>query len=288
MSRNKIAIIGFGYVGKAMAKIFPDALIYDKMHWNEDESQCTELGRRVIEEYGVTLAKKAGVNSACRLAIVCVPTPMTEDENEFKEVDLSIIEEVIGWLNTELILIKSTVPPGTTDRLVEQTGKRIAFSPEYIGEGKYQITPWRYMSPDDPRTHEFMVCGGEDKTVEEVLDIFVRRLGPEKTYLPMKAAEAELVKYMENSWGALKVIFAQEFYEFCKAKGLRWHIVREGWALDNRVEKMHTAVFVDERGFGGKCYPKDVNGIVVEGDKVGSEFSLLKAALRKNGKMRTE
>lgn len=286
--RNKVGIIGYGYVGQAMHKIFPDALVYDKAHWNEDESQCTELGRRLIAENpGLILAKRDGINLSCKLAIVCVPTPMTEDNEEFKQVDLSIIEEVVGWLKTELILIKSTVPPGTTDRLVAETSKRIAFSPEYIGEGKYHISEWKYMSPTDPRTHEFMIIGGDKNTSEDILNIFVRKLGPEKTYLMMESAEAETIKYMENAWGAMKVIFAQEFYDFCKAKGLRYPMVREGWALDNRVEKMHTAVFVDERGFGGKCYPKDVNGIVVEGDKAGAEFALLKAVLRKNAKMRS-
>jgi UDPglucose 6-dehydrogenase len=286
--KNQIAIIGFGYVGKAMHKIFPDAWVYDPLFWDEDKRQVTELGRKAIADYNATIATKDGINQQARLAIICVPTPMKETDEEFLEVDTSIVEDSVKWLQSDLIVIKSTVPPGTTDRLVKETGKKIAFSPEYIGEGKYQITPWKYMSPDDPRTHEFMICGGEDSTVEQVLDIFVRRLGPEKTYLQMKAAEAEAIKYMENSWGAMKVIFAQEWYEFCKAKGLRWHMVREGWALDNRVEKMHTAVFVDERGFGGKCYPKDVNGIVVEGDKLGSEFSLLKAVLRKNKKIRRD
>ncbi len=287
--KNKIAIIGYGYVGKAMHKIFPDALIYDPTHWNEDESQCTELGRRVINENNATLGKKTAVRLYAKMAIVCVPTPMNEDQNhEFKSVDLSIVEEVISWLNCDLILIKSTVPPGTTDRLVAETGKNICFSPEYIGEGKYQITPWNYMSPDDPRLHDFMIVGGEDDAAEEILNIFTKRLGPEKTYLQMRASEAEAIKYMENSWGAMKVIFAQEWYEYCKAKGLRWHMVREGWALDNRVEKMHTAIFTDDRGFGGKCYPKDVNGIVSDAKLVGSPFTLLEAVLRKNAKIRED
>lgn len=288
MSRDKVAIIGFGYVGKAMHKIFPDALVYDPSHWNQDESQCTDAGRKAISENKAQLAKKMGIRLYTKMAIVCVPTPMQETDDEFKAVDLSIVEEVIGWLNCDLILIKSTVPPGTTDRLALETGKNICFSPEYIGEGKYQVTPWKYMSPDDPRLHEFMIVGGEDKATEEILNIFVRRLGPEKTYLPMRAIEAETIKYMENSWGAMKVTFAQEFYDFCKAIGARYHMVREGWALDNRIEKMHTAVFVDERGFGGKCYPKDVNGIVVKADEVGSEMTLLKAVLRKNSQIRKD
>ena len=144
------------------------------------------------------------------------------------------------------------------------------------------------MSQTDPRLHDFVIVGGEDKPAEDILDIFTKRLGPEKTYMQIAAAEAEAIKYMENSWGALKVIFAQEWYEYCKAKGLRWHNVREGWALDNRVEKMHTSIFVDERGFGGKCYPKDVNCIVADVKKFNRKFSLLKAVLRKNNKIRKD
>lgn len=263
---NNVAIIGMGYVGAAMLKIFPDAYQYD---------EPKGIGNR--EE----------VNK-CGLAIVCVPTPMSETDDEFKKVDLSIVEEVVGWLETELILIKSTIPPQTTDRLVKETGKNICFSPEYVGEGKYQITPWKYMSPTDPTTHEFQIIGGEKVAREKVHNYFVGRLGPEKFYYLIDALEAEVIKYMENSWGAMKVIFAQEFYELCQALGASYPIVREGWALDNRVERMHTAVFVDNRGFSGKCYPKDLNGIVVKGDEVGSELSLIKTVLRKNANIRKE
>lgn len=257
---GKVAIIGMGYVGKAYLKVFPDAIQYDE-----------PLGIGTREE----------VNT-CELAIVSVPTPMQDSEDEFKKVDLSIIENVVSWLETPFILIKSTIPPGTTDKFVQAHGKRIAFSPEYVGEGKYQITPWKYMSADDPRTHEFQIFGGEKETRDAIANIFVRVLGPEKFYYLVDAIEAEIIKYMENSWGAMKVIFAQEFYDVCQKFGASYHRVREGWALDNRVERMHTAIFVDERGFSGKCYPKDLNGIVAAGDEVGSDLSLIKAVLRKN------
>jgi nucleotide sugar dehydrogenase len=234
-------------------------------------------------------ATKEQINEECGLAIVCVPTPMIEDEHsEFKRVDLSIIEEVVGWLETPLILIKSTIPPGTTERLCIETGKNICFSPEYVGEGKYQITPWKYMSPDDPRTHEFQIIGGDKKTREQIANYFVERLGPEKTYYLIDAVEAEIIKYMENSWGAMKVIFANEFYHLCQKFGASYIRVREGWALDNRVERMHTAVFVDNEGFAGKCYPKDLNGIVAAADDVGVDMSLIKAVLRKNSKIKDD
>lgn len=256
----KVAIVGVGYVGKAYLKVFPDAVQFD-------------------EPQGI--GTRDDVNK-CDLAIISVPTPMQESSDEFKKVDLSIIKEVVGWIETPLILIKSTIPPGTTDQLCADTGKNICFSPEYVGEGKYQITPWKYMSPNDPLTHEFQIFGGAKETRDAIANIFVQALGPEKIYYLIEAVEAEVIKYMENSWGAMKVIFAQEFYDLCQKVGASYHRVREGWALDNRVERMHTSVFVDKRGFSGKCYPKDLNGIVVAGDEVGVDLSLIKTVLRKN------
>lgn len=288
MSRN-VAIIGYGYVGKAMHKIFPDAYLYDvnfkDMLPLEGPAQTMHYDHDFVKG---TVANRAAINKDCEMAIICVPTPMATSEEEFKTVDLSIVEDVIKWLDVPLILIKSTVPPGTTDRLVAETGKKIAFSPEYVGEGKYYISDWKYMSPTDPRTHEFQIFGGAKDTVDRIANIFVRRLGPEKKYELMDAVEAEVVKYMENSWGAVKVIFANEFYQLCQKVGASYHRVREGWALDNRVERMHTAVFVDEQGFAGKCYPKDLNGIVSKGDEVGVDMSLIKAVLRKNRDIRKD
>ena len=247
---KKVAIIGYGTVGKAMHKIFPEAYIFD-------------LDR----------GSKSEVNN-CQLAIICVPTPMKETGKEFPEVDTSQVEEVLSWLETPLKLIKSTVPPGFSEKY------GVCFSPEYIGESQYQITPWKYMDKNDPRLHEFMIIGGTG--ADEIASIFLKRLGPEKTYYLVSSTEAEIIKYMENSYFAMKIIWATEFHELCKKLGASYIKCREGWALDNRVDKMHTAVFEDEKGFGGKCYPKDVNGIVSFSDSIGVDLSILKATLRKN------
>lgn len=289
--KNRVAIIGYGYVGKAMHKIFPNALIYD-------ERFCAEVGFNIngmseeelnLHDVGLlNISSKQTINETAGLAIICVPTPMVEGDEEFKEVDTSIVTACVRWLESPLILIKSTVPPGTTDKLeamvkaMRSDPPGICFSPEYVGEGKYQITPWQYMSPTDPRTHEFVIIGGRPGVRDQVANYFVRELGPEKTYNLVEAVEAEIIKYMENSWGAMKVIFANEFYHLCQQFGASYIRVREGWALDNRVERMHTAVFVDNEGFAGKCYPKDLNGIVVAAEAKGVDMSLIKAVLRKN------
>lgn len=289
--KNKVAIIGYGYVGKAMHKIFPDAYLYDV---NFKDMIALDAAEPIAQHYkhdfvNGTIANKAAINQDCGLAIICVPTPMQDKpENEFQAVDLIIIEDVAAWLDTPLILIKSTVPPGTTAGLnAKYPKKNFCFSPEYVGEGKYQITPWKYMDATDPRTHEFQIIGGAHGIRDQVANYFIKRLGPEKTYYLIDAVEAEIIKYMENSWGAMKVIFANEFYQLCNKLGASYIRVREGWALDNRVERMHTAVFVDAEGFAGKCYPKDLNGIVRVGDEVGADMSLIKAVLRKNKDIQT-
>ncbi len=264
-----VAIIGAGYVGLATRKIFPQALLYD-----------------TTPKEGLVLASQEEINQTCELAIICVPTPPKAGEEEFAPADIKIVEEAVKWLKTPLILIKSTVPPGTTDALAKKYSKNICFSPEYIGEGKYQITPWKYMSPDDPRLHDFLIIGGKKDIRERVANIFLRRLGPEKFYYLVDATEAEIIKYMDNAWGALKVIFTNEFYQLCQAYGVSYMAVREGLLLDNRIERMHTAVFVDEPGVSGKCYPKDLSGIVAAGDSKGVDMALLKAVIRKNKKIR--
>lgn len=230
----KVAIIGVGYVGQAMMKIFPDAYAYDPPK---------DLGDR------------EGVN-ACDLAIVCVPTPPRE--NGLCDTDL--VEESVLWIDSPLILIKSTVEPGTTERLKTKYKKRVIFSPEYIGEGKYW-TPPQYPDPENPLTHGFMILGGDARDCSEIADIFVPKVGPATRIRIMPSLEAELVKYFENTWGAMKVSMANEFREICEAVGANWHYVREGWLDDPRVEPMHTAVFRDKRGFDGKCFPKDTRAL---------------------------
>lgn len=258
MKNNNIAIIGMGYVGQGYHKVFPEAITYDEPK---------------------NIGTKKEVNS-CDLAIVSVPTPMKEDGS----CDISIVESVIKWLETPLILIKSTISPGTTDKLKKKYNKRICFSPEYMGEGKYFVSPWKYPDPLNPVSHSFQIIGGDKKDADEIIGILVEKLGPEKFYYAIEAIEAEIIKYMENSWGATKVSFCQEFYDLCQKFGASYPRVREGFLLDSRVERMHTAVFPRKRKWIGKCWPKDVMAIIKAGEKVGYSMDLLKQVVKNNEK----
>ena len=283
----QIAIIGYGYVGKGMHKIFPDALVYDPFN---DSAM-----RRGIHYCNLTTddERKDFINNNCDLAIICVPTPpqgrkeqsVPDELSAFLPVDTSIVEEAVAWLHTPLILIKSTVPPGTTDKLIKKYNKRVCFSPEYMGEGGYYMPP-QYVDPTNPVQHPFVIAGGEKETANAIIDIFTSALGPAKTYFQCSAIEAECIKYMENTWIATKVTFANEWKNICDRFGASYNTVREGWALDARVEKMHTAVFKDRRGFGGKCLPKDLHGIVSAVRSEGYEPTLLEQVWYTNQIMR--
>ncbi len=289
-SRKHIAVIGYGYVGKAIVNFFKghyNIKVYDPPYIKENHLEGIEE-KHLGESITFTTIKEN--ITSCDLAVVCVPTPSNNDG----EVDLSYIHETFEWLNTPLILIKSTVPPGTTQRMVKgEAGnwidRRIAFSPEYIGEGKYTVKWWKdigYPHPTDMKYHDFHIFGGEKETTSEIMEFFKPVVGPDVKYIQTDSSTAELVKYMENSWGAMKVTFCNEFANIAKEMGVDYNELRELLLLDGRIEKMHTIVFKDDRGFGGKCFPKDVKGIINASEKVGYTPELLKEVLKSNDKFR--
>ncbi|MHA1225160.1 MAG: hypothetical protein ACTSR2_00485 [Candidatus Hodarchaeales archaeon] len=260
----KIGIVGYGYVGKAFYNFFKD-----------------KYETRVYDPAYPDLNTKEEVNE-CYLSIICVPTPMAKDGS----CDTSIVEESIRWLETPLILVKSTISPGTTEYLKKKYKKRICFSPEYLGEGKYSVPFWKYPHPTDVKWHSFMIIGGEREDTNEIIEIFQTILGPDCRYWQTNSTTAELVKYMENAWGAMKVTFCNEFYEIAETLGVDYRELRELFLLDGRTERIHTAVFKYNRGFGGKCFPKDVNAIVKASEKAGYEPKLLKEVIDSNKRFR--
>ena len=249
---SKVSIIGYGHVGKAMHLLFPDAAVYDKFLPAHD-NRLAVLG--------------------ADLALVCVPT----DEAPFGKADVSIVTEVVRWVDARLICIKSTIPPGTTDYLRALTDKHIVFSPEYEGE-----TPWQRAMADWP----YVIAGGDRADANAVLAYFQERLGPQLTYYATDARTAELVKYMENAWLALQVTFAGEMYDIAKAVGADYNQAREMWAADPRVSKWHTLVFEGNRGFAGKCLPKDLAAIIYTARLAGCTPTLLEAVRETNERIR--
>ena len=257
-----IAIVGYGYVGQAI-----DKLLRSKYNI-------------VIKEVDDFYAKA----NQCEVAIICVPTPMMDDGN----VNIGIVEEAVEKLKCDLIIIKSTIPPDTTDYLKSKYNKSIVFSPEYIGEGNYPLPYWKGMPhPTDMSKHEFTIFGGDPKDTSMAVDIFKQCLGPFHKYIQTDAVTAELTKYMENAWIATKITFVNEFYKIAETLGVDYNELRELWLMDKRVSRSHTLVS-NTGGFDGKCIPKDTNGIVTTIRKKGYEPEFLKEVLKSNKRFREE
>jgi UDPglucose 6-dehydrogenase len=259
---KKIAIIGHGVVGKGMERLFKN--------------------RFDVHVYDINTQPDKSLVQGCDMAIICVPT----NELESGEADISNVEEVVSWIDAPLILIKSTVPPTTTDTLTKKYGKNICFSPEYMGESKYFTPFWKYPDPEDASSHTFVIIGGDKAS--EVANYFMRVMSVDTIYSLCSAAEAEVTKYMENCFFATKVTFCNEFYDIAKLFGVDYKKLRENWLLDPRINKNHTLVFEDERGFGGKCLPKDLSGIITASVRAGFEPTLLKAVRDTNNKIRND
>jgi len=259
----KIGIVGYGYVGKAMFNFFKNhynVIFYDPFI----DGSCT----------------KEEIND-CNLAVVCVFTP-TGNEGQ---CDTSIVEEVMEWINTPLILIKSTVAVGTTKRLKEKLGKRICFSPEYIGESTYDTGYFNFNK--DMKHHSFFTFGGDKQDTAELVSMFQIISGPTKIYKQTDETSAEIAKYMENAFFSTKLIFCHEFNQICKHWGVDYNEVRECWLLDPRMGPSHTCIFKNkEFPFDGKCLPKDLAAIIYSAKEKGYEPNFLEEVNTSNNRIK--
>lgn len=243
-----IGVIGYGTVGKALESLFGssghEVSIYDRFQAPYDD--------------GYHLKRLKNVD----VAFIAVPTPSNPDGT----CDTSAVEEVVSWVPGP-ICIKSTVPPGTTDRLVAQSGKQIVFSPEYTGETNFH--PYRTQHCSD-----LVVIGGDRNSAEVCLKLYQSALGPLPKYFITTAVTAELVKYMENCFFATKITFLSQFHQLAELFGADFHELREAWLADSRVGRSHSAV-LEGRGFGGRCLPKDLSAIIEAARQKGFSAKLL-------------
>lgn len=243
----KVAIVGYGVVGKAYGKVFPEAVIYDP--FNKTDSWIDEHGNKTK----ACETTQEQVNE-CDVALVAVFTPHNEDGT----LDISIVEEVVGWIDCNLIIIKSALQPGTTDKLIEKTGKRIAISVEYIGEGNYFVPSHKYPDTRNPKKHQLLVVGGAEDVAEQACEVLWDRLSPDVRIHKVTALEAEIVKLTENTYGALKVTFGNVVRDICDHFGVSFIRVHQAWTEDGRVDPMHTKSVSHKRGWQSKCYDKDI------------------------------
>ena len=168
------------------------------------------------------------------------------------------------------------MPPGTTKGLINKTGKRIAFSPEYIGD-----------PPEHPRKEEddcgFMIVGGEAHVADLVISAYKTVAVPRLRYARTDSTTAELCKYMENCYLATKVAYVNQFAAIAQHFDVQYDELRSLWLLDKRIGESHTVV--KDTGFGGRCLPKDLRAIIATMKPYGGA-PLLEAVLEYNDTVR--
>lgn len=244
------AVIGLGWVGKSMLELFPESVVYD------------EPLRR---------GNKQAVN-ACDIAFICVPTPNPEEG----ELDTSIVEEVVGWCECPLIVIRSTVNPGTTNRLMVKTGKRIVFQPEYLGE-----TPAHPML--HPKGTGFMVIGGNPEDRRRLINLYTGVYNANINIRQVTTLEAEVIKLSENRAIAFKVLQCQELFDVCEAAGVDYYTIRNAvYGDDPRFNLWFTFIYPEARGANSKCIPKDVHAWRAWAESVGAFPGLTEDLLEYN------
>lgn len=247
-----VGLIGNGYLGQAYERMYPEALVYDEPKELFAGQATLEAGRVAVNE--------------CDIAIIAVPT----DPLENGELDMSIVESVVHWVETDTILIKSALMPGTTDKLVERTGKNIAVSVEMIGMGNYYIDPSEYPDPKDPWKHKTLIVGGEEPARSKAAEVLWDKMQPDIDIHLVTAKEAEIVKLVENSYPAMKVSFINALFELVQQAQGNFINVHQAWSSDPRVDGFHMRTTSFKRGWSSHCWDKDLPALARYAESVGA------------------
>jgi len=205
------------------------------------------------------------------LHFLCVPTPYLKEGAGF---DLTYIYQAMEKIQEArfdqptIIVIKSTVLPGTTKSIQEKyPSYTILFNPEFLTEKN---------ADTDMREPIRQILGYVDEKGRAVCNEVMQMLPKADYQATMSATEAELVKYFGNAFLATKVIFSNMMYDFCQTLDLDYKKVSEAAAHDKRIGPSHMKVILDGyRGYGGSCFPKDVRALIQKGDELGIEVSEL-------------
>lgn len=270
----RIGIVGVGIVGGATAEVFRghhELFLYDKF----------KSGYSALEDVVRTV----------EVIFICVPTPMRLSGG----IDLSAVQDsvqnIVYHVNRNVrltdapkltVVIRSTAVSGTTDSFATQHASlqiHWAFNPEFLTQAN---------AVEDFRQSDRVVIGANDKeTFETVKQIYVEA-GFSCPILHVNIRTAEMIKYASNSFLATKVSFANEMYEICERTDVDWDVVASIIGMDPRIGASHLMVPGPDggRGWGGACFPKDVNALVYLAREHGYRPDLLEEVWRTNLRFR--
>ena len=236
-----IGVIGLGYVGSAIVGGMENhckVLSYDKYKQSTNSSVSN-----LIENV--------------EIVFVCVPTPMKKDGS----CDTSIVESVLQEINickkeNLITVLKSTLKVGSTENFEKKyTNLNLVFNPEFLTEANFL---------EDFKNQKFIIIGSKNRAnAEKVKDLYSISF-PNAQIMISNHMESELSKYFINCFLAVKVSFANEIYSLCQELNIDYDEVLRLVSLENRVGNSHLSVPGPDgkKGFGGSCFPKDINSLI--------------------------
>jgi len=253
----KVGIVGNGVVGSAVKmgfeKIGHTVLVHDTKY---STTMCDLFETDII--------------------YMCVPTPSSEDGG----CDISIVESCLKELEDlrypNPVVIKSTVEPGTTEKLNDNSYLNIAFVPEFLRE--------RCAIYDFVENQELLAIGTNDEEAIRKITESHGRL-PKNTKV-MSATEAELTKYYSNVFNAMRIIFANEMFEISEAIGAEYNVVKDAFLTHSGIQDIYLDVNDNFRGYAGPCLPKDVKALAKLCETLKLDLNLFKTLDEENDKFK--
>jgi|TARA_R110001606_G_scaffold343773_1_gene492350 UDPglucose 6-dehydrogenase len=260
-----IGIIGNGFVGNSIAFGFSpthDIKVHDK-----DLKRNMNTLEEVLDSDFV---------------FVAVPTPMNTDGSINLDVVHSALSEIEEHNTRDnIIILKSTMIPGTMGLLAEKYPKlHLVFNPEFLTERTAKL---------DFLTQARIVLGGNPKYTAKVKTLFEERF-MHCYVIETNFTTAEMIKYMNNVFFATKVSVMNEFKQICDEAGADWTTALKGFAADQRIGDSHLNVPGPDgkMGFGGSCFPKDINAFIDFASQLNIEVHTIKGAWTTNLEVRPE
>ena len=261
-----IGVIGQGFVGNAIYQKFKK--YYKVFTYDLQLKLCNSDLEEILQR--------------CKIIFVCLPTPMNKDGS----CNLDILEGALKEINDQttiddrIVVIKSTIIPGSTDKY-NNTYKNIeiVFNPEFLTEAN---------AIDDFENQTRILLGGSVKATTKLKQLYSAVFRNTPKIIKTDAKSAELVKYVTNTFLSTKVSFANEMYKICKALELDYDKIIEMATLDPRLGDSHWGVPGPDGdfGYGGHCFPKDLDAILSLCRDLNINTNVLKATKATNNEVR--
>jgi len=270
--RKTIGIIGQGFVGSAIREGMQHAFNVETLDIDPAQPSTVENTSELVDRVDDVI-------------FVCLPTPMKKNgrcDTRIVETAISDINDANKRLNKSVIaVIKSTVEPGTTDRLNNRySDVTVIFNPEFLTEAN---------SFNDFKNQNRIIVGGP-RPASTIVKTMYRRAFPKVPIIKTGANVAETVKYFINCFLATKVSFANEMKQVCDNINVDYDKVVEYALYDDRIGNSHLSVPGPDgsHGFGGHCFPKDLNAIMYIAKDYGIDPTVLTGVWEKNNEVRPQ